>query len=165
MIYLDYAKRVAKATKHFCSAHCKRASHTGQQNPHYRGGPQLRTCKACTKKFGIYGSVRPDRGQYCSRRCKVASQTKYASARERSREGGRRYETRKRAIQLISGHHTKKEWVLLLTRFDGKCAKCGSPDKITRDHIVPLSRGGSDLIGNIQPLCKSCNSKKWRNLE
>lgn len=44
------------------------------------------------------------------------------------------------------------------------CAFCSSKDDITMDHIIPVSRGGNHSIGNIQPLCRKCNSRKKARL-
>ena len=68
-----------------------------------------------------------------------------------------RYRARKRNAD---GSHTLKEWQDLVVKFDNKCAFCKESKKLTKDHIIPLSKGGSDFIFNIQPLCKNCNSKK-----
>ena len=45
-------------------------------------------------------------------------------------------------------------------RDGGRCAKCGSQEKLEYDHIIPLSKGGSNTARNIQLLCESCNRKK-----
>lgn len=44
------------------------------------------------------------------------------------------------------------------------CVACGSRDRIDIDHVVPLSRGGRHAIGNLQPMCRSCNSSKSSKL-
>lgn len=41
-----------------------------------------------------------------------------------------------------------------------KCVTCGSVDDLTLDHIHPWSLGGSDLPGNLQTMCRPCNSSK-----
>lgn len=41
-----------------------------------------------------------------------------------------------------------------------KCAVCGVKGKMTLDHIIPLSRGGSHVARNVQFLCFSCNAGK-----
>ncbi|MDY6933770.1 MAG: HNH endonuclease signature motif containing protein [Spirochaetota bacterium] len=45
----------------------------------------------------------------------------------------------------------------------GVCHYCGgkcSPDNLTMDHLIPLSRGGRSEKVNIVPACKDCNNKK-----
>lgn len=55
---------------------------------------------------------------------------------------------------------SSEQWQLVLDFFNGKCAYCGSSDRIEMDHFFPLSRGGLAIMGNVVPACKSCNSSK-----
>lgn len=58
------------------------------------------------------------------------------------------------------GSYTVQEWHQVCERFGGICPACGRKRQLTADHIVPVSKGGSSNIENIQPLCGSCNSRK-----
>lgn len=61
------------------------------------------------------------------------------------------------------GSHTIQEWESLKATYSFTCLACEKREPnitLTRDHIVPLEKGGSDSITNIQPLCARCNSKK-----
>ena len=43
------------------------------------------------------------------------------------------------------------------------CLYCGnsfSPGKLTRDHIIPISRGGKNIWSNVASACRSCNHRK-----
>ena len=47
------------------------------------------------------------------------------------------------------------------------CAYCGHPslvDELTREHIVPTSRGGADSWMNCITACRGCNSRKGSRL-
>lgn len=45
-------------------------------------------------------------------------------------------------------------------RDDFTCQNCGSRRFLTIDHVVPLSRGGSSALSNLQTLCEHCNKAK-----
>ena len=59
------------------------------------------------------------------------------------------------------GSYTMDQWIALCNKYGNRCIGPG-PHKgvLTPDHVVPISGGGSFLIDNIQPLCRSCNSRK-----
>jgi 5-methylcytosine-specific restriction endonuclease McrA len=45
----------------------------------------------------------------------------------------------------------------------GVCHYCGRafpPRGLTMDHVVPVSRGGKTIRGNVVPCCKECNNAK-----
>jgi len=55
---------------------------------------------------------------------------------------------------------------VVLERDNYECQNCGWHDDLQIDHIMPRSRGGSDLIDNLQVLCAKCNrSKRAKTME
>jgi len=50
-------------------------------------------------------------------------------------------------------------------RDGGKCARCGSRERLEYDHIIPISKGGSDTARNIELLCEKCNREKSDKIE
>lgn len=74
-----------------------------------------------------------------------------------------RKKVRRERIKQYDGFHSIGEWETLKAQYNWNCPSCKKSEpeiKLTRDHIIAISKGGSDNIENIQPLCKSCNSKK-----
>jgi 5-methylcytosine-specific restriction endonuclease McrA len=82
---------------------------------------------------------------------------------------------RKNRLRSNGGSFTIKEWEELKRKYNYNCAFCGESG-LTVDHIIPISgwkkwiKNHPEIkykcgdIGNIQPLCLSCNSKKHNRI-
>lgn len=91
---------------------------------------------------------------------KIPKNKKYFSDENRNSTFNKR---RRELLKNAIGSFTKYEWELLKIQYNFTCPCCCKSEphiKLTKDHIVPLVKGGSNNIENIQPLCKVCNSRK-----
>lgn len=79
----------------------------------------------------------------------------YVRATNRAREA-----KEKTSINKAGGFYTTAEWKKLCRKYKHRCLRCKKRRKLTADHVVPISKGGTSAISNIQPLCRACNSKK-----
>lgn len=83
-----------------------------------------------------------------------------------NRDAYAQYRQNRRAKEKSApGSFTLSELKAVYMTQEYRCAYCQSEDPLSIDHIVPLSRGGSNWITNIQGLCLTCNLKKGSKLE
>jgi len=150
-----------------------------------------KTCIVCGQAFEVHKS-RKNKAKYCSYQCYWSNLHNYEYSEERNRKisiansgancnfyiDGRskdserrdwiknRGQIKKRSSNL-NGSHTYGDWMTLKKQHNFTCLCCGLKEpeiKLTEDHIIPLSKGGSNNIENIQPLCRSCNAKKYTKI-
>ena len=55
---------------------------------------------------------------------------------------------------------TESQWTALMVAWGG-CAYCGATGTpLQKDCVLPISRGGSYVLANVVPSCRSCNASK-----
>lgn len=82
---------------------------------------------------------------HCSTRCS----RKASKLRRRVREAG------------TYGEWRWSDFMRVARAFDYCCAYCGEkPERLDPDHVLPLSRGGPNVLGNLLPSCAMCNAEK-----
>jgi 5-methylcytosine-specific restriction endonuclease McrA len=139
-------------------------------------------CKVCRKKY--YQANREkiaewNKQHYQANREKLAEYKKqhYQANREKIAERHKRYRQANR--EMINAYRQKRRArernadgnataAEIQARFDyhgNRCYYCGCDGKMTIEHRIPLSRGGTHYPANIVPACPSCNSRKGTKTE
>jgi 5-methylcytosine-specific restriction endonuclease McrA len=111
--------------------------------------------KVAASKLAYYERTREDI---------IARSKKWAESNpEKVRQAKTNNLRKRRAARHAShGNFTVREFKELCESYGNKCLACSETKAVLEaDHVVPLTKGGSDNISNIQPLCGSCNRKKF----
>ena len=139
-----------------------------------KGPKSSRRCEHCHAPISV--DRRRD-ARFCDRVCLEArryanqDRSEYRSAYAPTKAELQREWRRKNAARTVgyrarrrhresNGVVLERDWRRLLRRYGDRCAYCGSAGLMTADHVVPLSRGGRNTIGNLLPACGSCNCRK-----
>lgn len=71
-------------------------------------------------------------------------------------------ENRRARKLAVGGKYTAADIKALAVKQHHRCANCDKSikDGYEVDHIMPLTKGGTNDIRNIQLLCQSCNRRK-----
>src|SRR4051795_6575073 len=80
-----------------------------------------------------------------------------AVARTRKARAARK---RKRRMDSVEHDLSDVQWSALKSAWGG-CAYCGAASTaLQRDCVLAISRGGRYTLGNVVPVCASCNASK-----
>lgn len=64
----------------------------------------------------------------------------------------------------LGGSYDSPQWTQRAreakARDNYQCVLCGATENLETDHIIELSRGGSNDLDNLQTLCETCHDKK-----
>lgn len=99
----------------------------------------------------------PHSQTYCSRKCAQRYRPRSRVTLDEADRKGRR-----RALERAAPGLSQRERDALMAQWrrQGRpCWACDAPG-VTVDHLVPLSRGGTNYEGNLAPACKPHNSSR-----
>lgn len=83
------------------------------------------------------------------------------------------YQVQRGMSEIVTMHAlSDADWTIIKDYFNKSCAFCGCEDTgnsrtgIIPDHLIPASKHGDFVLGNVVPACHDCNDKRgnkeWR---
>jgi hypothetical protein len=110
-------------------------------------------CAGCGKRF----EARLKRTVFCSITCANGSRRRLSEQEKEDSFSQRRYREQDAPGLTQRGREIlRHKW-----RKQGrKCYYCGKANPTDADHVIPLSRGGTNWEGNLVPCCRPCNGSK-----
>ena len=135
---------------------------------------QLKKPELWRKNARAWGVANRERKQANVRRWKEANPERYKEIQKRAarkwgqthRDTARAISQRRRSRKInATGTHGRHDIQYLKdTQKSCLCGDSFAKVKSTIDHVVPLSRGGSNWLSNLQLLCQPCNDSKHNKL-
>jgi 5-methylcytosine-specific restriction endonuclease McrA len=80
-----------------------------------------------------------------------------------AKRSAQHYRERVRRSQMFTDL-TETQWAAMKLAYRYRCAYCHKRKRLTQDHVIPVSKGGTHTANNIVPACQSCNSSKGARL-
>jgi 5-methylcytosine-specific restriction endonuclease McrA len=117
-----------------------------------RADPEYRARRAQQNRDNRAAN-REQRKQY-NREWTAANRERY---RELINQGGRKRRALIADAQIIP--FTIEQWAAKVAYWGGRCWVCGG-EWSDADHVKPIAAGGSHVLCNFRPICRSCNSSK-----
>ena len=101
-----------------------------------------------------------ERSQYATEEQRQEAKETIAGLKEEIARKKKKSEATKRRRSQFSSKYDALVLALIERGDSYCCQECGKSEDLTIDHIVPLSKGGTDDLDNLRWLCRKCNSRK-----
>jgi 5-methylcytosine-specific restriction endonuclease McrA len=110
-------------------------------------------------------AANPEKARTAARRQRAANPEARRAAEKRWRDANpfkvaAKFARRKALHARASGSFTDEQAAARVAFYGGICAYCRTRPHEHLDHVIPLSKGGTNWPANIRPACEWCNSSK-----
>ncbi len=132
--------------------------------------PKMQTCTCCGKTKPETEFPRQSYTGAPANQCKECISIKRRVSRDSTKHS--KFISKERRRGMEEPNYAIDDWRDAMLHFNGCCPFCGKPEgrarteRMDRDHLIAISRGGKTVRNNIIPACRKCNrgrgNKDWR---